>query len=114
MCIIARMSNEVAIGGRWYPQPMKDRLRAARVGLGMEQEEFARVSGISRNTVSNYEQGHTAPRGPYLERWARICGCDLNWLITGTPPTDDDGGPGGVVVPFPPISGESAGSPTRR
>ena len=60
-----------------------DRLRKARENIGLDQAHFAGRSGISRNTINNYEKGHTAPNPIYLERWADVCGVDLDWIVQG-------------------------------
>lgn len=57
-----------------------DRLRKARELTGMDQAEFAEAVGISRNTVNNYEKGHTRPRLLELRAWASISGVDIRWL----------------------------------
>jgi len=36
-------------------------LKAARVWLRLEQEQLARAAGLTRETVSNFEGGRTAP-----------------------------------------------------
>lgn len=36
-------------------------IRERRQALGLKQPEFARLVGVSRNTVSSWEQGHKYP-----------------------------------------------------
>lgn len=36
-------------------------LKAARVKLGLEQEQLARAAGVSATTISNFETGKAAP-----------------------------------------------------
>lgn len=38
-----------------------DRLRAARESMDLDKNEFARVSGISRNTIARYEADEVKP-----------------------------------------------------
>lgn len=57
-----------------------DKLRKSRELLGMDQAQFASYSGISRNTVSSYEKGHTTPNRIYLGLWADKTGVDLEWF----------------------------------
>ena len=63
-----------------------DRLRKARELTGLDRAEFAGELGISRNTVNNYEAGHTRPRLLALRAWAMRTGVPLTWLQTGAAP----------------------------
>lgn len=70
---------------------MADRLRKARETTGMDAQTFAEHVGISRNTVSNYEQGRTHRISrPMLAAWSMATGVPLEWLehgtLTATPP----------------------------
>lgn len=76
MPYLGRMSQDT-ITPMWT---LGDRLRKARELTGMSQEEFAAVVGISRNTVANYEKGHTRPRMLELRAWARASRVDIGWL----------------------------------
>jgi transcriptional regulator with XRE-family HTH domain len=67
-----------------------DRLRKARLLTGLEQSEFARLAGIARGTVANYEHERSTPKRLYLRAWADAAGVDLTWLETGEPSDDDD------------------------
>ena len=72
---------------------MSDRLRKAREVTGLDQKQFAMHTGLSRNTVSNYENGNTTPRRPSLVLWAMATGVPMSWLVNGeTPPADEDEG----------------------
>jgi len=42
-------------------QADRDILKAARVWLRLEQEQLAKAAGLTRETVSNFEGGRTAP-----------------------------------------------------
>ena len=46
----------------------RETLRAARFRLRMEQEDLAQASGLTRQTVSNFESGKTAPHEDTRER----------------------------------------------
>lgn len=61
------------------------RLRIAREYAGHEQEELARLMGVSRNTVSNAENGKRAPRQITLKMWALVCGVSPDWIANGPP-----------------------------
>ena len=70
---------------------LPDRLRKAREETGMDQREFAEHTGISKNTISNYETGKTSRISrPMLAAWAMGSGVPLEWLETGHAPS----GPG--------------------
>jgi DNA-binding XRE family transcriptional regulator len=46
-------------------------LKAARVKLGLKQEEIARAAGLSEHAVMNLEKGHTEPRDGTWEKYQR-------------------------------------------
>jgi transcriptional regulator with XRE-family HTH domain len=61
-----------------------DRLRKARIRSGLDQQELADRIAASRNTVSNYENGHNGKRGPkvmVLRAWAHACGVTYEELV---------------------------------
>jgi transcriptional regulator with XRE-family HTH domain len=50
----------------------------------MDQQELADRIAASRNTVSNYENGHNGKRGPkvmVLRAWAHECGVTYEDLV---------------------------------
>ena len=47
-----------------------DRVRRARLDLGLKQEELAEILGTSQAVVSNIENGVSAISVPDLSRWA--------------------------------------------
>ena len=51
------------------------------------QGDLAEAIEVSRETVSNYEHGHTKPRRITLRLWALATGVDSQWLETGEVPT---------------------------
>ena len=44
-------------------------MRQMRMALGLSQEELARLSGISRQSVSYYETGDATPTISTLDKW---------------------------------------------
>lgn len=72
--------------GRTYEFRIGDRLRIAREHLGLDQRAFAVLIDVSKGTVSNYENGHTAPKTLVVKAWALATGFDPGWLMTGVPP----------------------------
>jgi transcriptional regulator with XRE-family HTH domain len=86
----------IHVAGRVPVLTLAQRLRIARENASLEQRDLAERVGIARNSVINYERGHTAPRRPVLVAWAMATDVDLGWLETGEggpalPP--DDGTP---------------------
>ena len=44
------------------------RIKAARLALGMTQQELAQTLDVSITTIQNWEQGRTVPPGKMLEK----------------------------------------------
>lgn len=71
--------------------PIWARLHLARFLAGMEIRELAVKTGISRNTISNYEsEDWDRKRNPaYIRLWALATGVSYEWLTGAVPPTGD-------------------------
>lgn len=71
--------------------PIWARLHLARFMAGMEVKELAAKTGISRNTIHNYESGDwDRKRNPaYIRLWALATGIDYQWLSGGVPNSPD-------------------------
>ena len=82
--------------GRVPEFDVHDRCRKARESAGMNQSEFAELTGISKRSISGYESGARAPRRPQLIVWAMSTGVPLQWLETGNAPSPGGDGAGGV------------------
>lgn len=66
---------------------MGDRLAKARRYAGIDQADMARRLHLNRNTIGNYENDRTGPRGvpyPVLVAWAAECGVTVAWLLGDT------------------------------
>lgn len=86
------MSQEQA-GGLVLEFGITDRLRKAREHVGCDQKAFARLTGISRGTIGNYENPEWRTRKPYiLAQWAMASGVDPHWLETGEGSPEPDPG----------------------
>lgn len=86
--------TEYALTGIVPEFDIVDRLRRARDVAGLDQQQLAALTQISRATISNYED-RTWPRrrNPiYLRTIARACGVDETWLLEGQPPRPSRGG----------------------
>lgn len=59
------------------------KLRALRVGLGLTQEQFAPLVGLSQTGVSKIEGGSRMPSRAAIETWLRVCGKTME--IAGVP-----------------------------
>jgi transcriptional regulator with XRE-family HTH domain len=64
------------------------RLRIARENAGMEQGDLSSLIGVSRVTISNYEQGR-AVRRPVMMAWAKATGVKFSWLMAEDAPDGD-------------------------
>lgn len=59
-----------------------DRLREERTRLGLNQEAFAQLGGITRNTQGSYEKGERNADSVYLCAVAKA-GVDVLYVLTG-------------------------------
>lgn len=87
---------------------LRDRLAALRVERGMSQSELAQELGVTRQTVSRWEQGLMTPSTDRLIDAARVFHMSLDELVNGAPPA-----PEGVEAP-PPADGEAPGKRGRK
>lgn len=60
-----------------------EKLKQLRKSKGMNQEELARLSGVSRNSIVNWETGKRMPRADDITRLAMILGVSESELIEG-------------------------------
>lgn len=58
------------------------RLQAERKRLGLNQEQFAEVMGVSKRTQAAYEGGNSEPGTVYLNKGAAV-GLDVLYVVTG-------------------------------
>lgn len=65
---------------------LADRLRKSLRVAGIGVQEIAESLGVSRNTVSNWLNGRTAPGRDQLIVWCAYTGAPLQWLEQGTEP----------------------------
>ena len=59
-----------------------ERLREERTRLGLNQEAFAQLGGITRNTQGSYEKGERNADSVYLSAVAKA-GVDVLYVLTG-------------------------------
>lgn len=70
---------------------MADRMRKARTDAGYTAQEIADRIGISRKSVTNYENGDTKPLRAILNAWAEVTGTYVEWLEKGRAPFQEVG-----------------------
>lgn len=58
-----------------------DHLRKARTEAKISVEGMASELGVTRNTVTNYENGTTRPKRGTVRAWAEITDTDSRWLL---------------------------------
>jgi len=56
---------------------MKNRIEEIRTGKGIRQEEFAKLMGVSRQTISSLENGRYNPSIILAHRIARFFGMPI-------------------------------------
>lgn len=76
----------------------RHRLRIAREAAGFKSATIASELGVQRQTVSNYENGHTTPDVRTLRAWSHVTGVPLWWLM-------------GEPEPRPPVMAGGGGLP---
>jgi transcriptional regulator with XRE-family HTH domain len=65
---------------------MRDRLREARRGMGLKQQDVADRLQVSRRSVSEWEGGQRRPHSK-LPELAALYGVSTSYLLTGAEPT---------------------------
>ncbi|ALV91526.1 repressor [Pantoea rodasii] len=69
---------------------MKDRIRSRRLQLNLTQDALAKALGISRVSVTKWENGTTKPDGENLHRLAKILQTSPEWLLYSKDATQED------------------------
>lgn len=58
-----------------------DKIRERRLELGMTQLQIAEITGIKKNTISNYENNVSAPNENNIFKLMEVLKCDANYLF---------------------------------
>lgn len=58
-----------------------DKIRERRIELGMTQSQIAELTGIKKNTISNYENNVSAPNENNIFKLMEVLKCDANYLF---------------------------------
>ena len=59
-----------------------ERLQEERARLGLKQPDLFRITGISKKTISGYENDKTYPNAEFLAAIAAV-GLDIAYILTG-------------------------------
>lgn len=62
---------------------MRERIKARRKEVGLSQEDLAKRIGLTKGSISQWEQGGTQPKGENLYKLASALGVTAEWLIHG-------------------------------
>lgn len=81
-----------------------ERLKAAREGAGLTQQELAAKVELSQKQISVLEGGLQLPMAGKLPTIVRVVGGSVDWLLTGSGKA-----PRGYVKPVEPIEDELTG-----
>ncbi len=76
---------QIASGGYVPEFTQGDRLRKAREDMGLSRDDFAKLVGVSRQTITNAETEAHGVRRITLNAWASVTGADPHWLEHGHP-----------------------------
>lgn len=68
-----------------------ERIQAARKQSGISQDKLAEITGVTRQTVTNWETGRTEPPLRTLVIIAKECGVTIDWIATGELPEMAEG-----------------------
>ncbi len=52
--------------------PASSAVKKIRICVGLEQEEFAKLVGVSKAAISNYERGLRTPRFPIIKKMREL------------------------------------------
>jgi Zn-dependent peptidase ImmA (M78 family)/DNA-binding XRE family transcriptional regulator len=67
------------------PRVLGERIQSQRKALGLTVTQLAKLMGVNRNTIANYESGKTEPSANDVIRLAHALGCDITDLLLETP-----------------------------
>jgi len=56
-------------------------LAAVRVNAGYSQAELAEKLDVDRQTIINWEKGHTKISGEWLVMWAQVCNFPIDYIF---------------------------------
>jgi transcriptional regulator with XRE-family HTH domain len=83
-------------GARIQQHQSGERIRQARLDLGMTQIDLARETGFHPNSIIKWEQGVVQPRPHYWKILSEQLGRPIWWLRASEPPASQGFGPFGT------------------
>jgi transcriptional regulator with XRE-family HTH domain len=72
----------------WITKLIHDRLKKIIQDSGLSLGQFAKKTGVSKNTLINYRDGATSPAASFLESVCREFSADPGWLLMGNGDVD--------------------------
>jgi len=78
---IVEGANRTSEAIRRFTVDIGKRLRELRQAKGLSQRDVEDLTGLQGPYVSRVENGHTTPKLPVLEKWARALDIDLHQLF---------------------------------
>lgn len=66
-----------------YRKQLGKRLKSIRLERELKQEDISRLFGISKGSVSEYENGKNEPPLSFLLNFSQKFGVDIAWLLKG-------------------------------
>ena len=75
----------------------KDRIKQRRKELGLTQPALAKLVGVTKAAVSQWENGDTALSGSNLMKLAKALAVEPEWLESGKGPQQPDANKGGTL-----------------
>lgn len=60
---------------------LKDRLKNLRNEKGLNQEDFGKIFGLVKSTISMYENGHSTPDDELKKKFAKFFNVSLDYLM---------------------------------
>jgi transcriptional regulator with XRE-family HTH domain len=64
------------------------RIKTAREKVGCSQESLARMLGVTKGLIGQYEIGYTTPRAQKVSKLAGLLNVTVEWLLTGDEPEE--------------------------
>lgn len=80
------------------------RIKQSREDKNLLQEEVAKLTSVSKTSISHWERGHTKPSGENIIALAAALNVDAGWLITGIRPRRFGTGDNITLVSVPEVA----------
>jgi len=90
-------------------EEMKDRIKKARVSLGLRQKDVGDYVGVSAVAIGQWERGEYQPNGENLLRLSQKLRTTADWLMYGKEPAGNVGEAPAIYGRLPLISFVTAG-----